>query len=132
MPISQPTYGITIANLVSHIGQYVDNSGLATVLPITSNYTLLAADARKIIEVNSSSLVTITIPPSLAWSDSEWVEILRVGTGGVTISPGSGVTAESAGLSGQLSGSRNLRVQKSNAVIRKRSTNLYLLVGDFA
>ena len=109
---------------------YAEELGRATVLSVGSSRNLLSTDIRQVLEVSAAA--TITIPFNLSWADGEWCEIVRVGTGAVTIAAAGSVTLESAGAEGMVTGSRILRVQMSSGIIRKRGTNLYLAVGDFS
>ena len=67
--------------------------GLTSQITATS-YTLKYSDAFKKNKANSSSAQTITIPPnsSVTYDIDQEIVIQRLGTGSVTITPGSGVT----------------------------------------
>lgn len=60
----------------------------------TGAYTLVLSDAGKVVEVNSSSAVALTIPPasSVAFPVGANVSVMQTGTGTVTVTAGSGVT----------------------------------------
>jgi len=58
---------------------------------VTSNYTVTAANAGGFIYSTSSSAITITVPDVLAVGDR--VDIIRDGSGTVTIAAGTGVTS---------------------------------------
>jgi hypothetical protein len=92
----------------------------------TSSYTLDDLDLRDgIVEMNSSSATTFTIPTNaaLAWPVGASMDILGTGTGEVTIAGANGVTVNSTpGL--------KLRTQWSSATILKRSENSWIVYGD--
>jgi hypothetical protein len=63
----------------------------------TSSYTLVLADAGKVVEMNSSSANNLTIPlnSSVAYSIGTEITITQYGTGRTTIVATSGVTTRS-------------------------------------
>lgn len=92
----------------------------------TASYTLSLSDKNKMIEVNSSSATTITVPTN---STAEFpigsqISILQTNTGQVTVAPVSGAVTVNAtpGL--------KLRAQWSSATLIKRAENVWVLVGD--
>lgn len=92
-----------------------------------SSYTLIIDDKDKIIEINSSSGTTLTIPAnsSVPFEIGSSISILQTGSGQVTISGAVGVTVNGTpGL--------KLRAQWSFATLIKRSINTWVLVGDTA
>lgn len=99
---------------------------LEQYLNVTASTTLtLATHQYQVIEANSASNITLTIPTNAAqaFPIGTTITIIRVGTGEVTLSPDTGVT-----LNNPL-GNR-LRVQWSTATIRKRATDTWLISGD--
>lgn len=60
----------------------------------TINYTLQASDYTACVDMNASSPVTVTVPQNV-FSVGDYVDIQQLGTGGVQIIPGSGVTVNS-------------------------------------
>lgn len=92
----------------------------------TVNYTLVAGDAGKVIEVNNASARTVTIPPnsSVPFAIGTVIEIARRGTGGVTLAPGAGVTLNSEG------GALGIVHQYGRASLYKRATDEWDIVGD--
>lgn len=102
--------------------------GTAIVTNVQSGttYTLILTDQDKALELTNASAVTVTIPPysTVAFPTGSVIELLRYGAGEVSVSPGAGVT-----LLSPLS-ARRLNLQYSSAVIRKRSTDEWLLEGD--
>jgi hypothetical protein len=80
-----------------------------------ADFTLALADAGTIIEAESASAITVTVPPgiSVPFIDNTLIEISQTGLGTVTLAPGSGVTLHNAaGLS--------TRTQWSSISLRKR------------
>lgn len=101
-------------------------AGIATNVR-TISYTLVSADAGKAVEFNNSNAATLTVPPnsSVGLPLGTVIEVVGLGSGQVTIAPGSGVTLRSAtGL--------KLRVQFSVASLRKRATDEWVVAGDLA
>lgn len=120
---SKPTtlsgYGITDAETVGLVVGVVTN---------TTSYTLVLTDAGKIIEQNSGSATTVTIPPntSVAFPTNTRLDIVRYGSGSVTLVAGSGVTIRSAG------GALAITTQYAGCSIYKRSTNEWVAVGTLS
>ena len=94
----------------------------------TSSYTLALADAYTLIQVNSASNLTVTIPPnsSVALPVGTQVLVSRLGAGTVTIVAGSGVTLRAAGSEVAL------RAQYSMAGLLKIATDTWAVFGDLA
>jgi len=96
-----------------------------SINPQTTAYELVLADNGKIVEVSSSSDVTLTVPTNAnqGFATGAQVTILQTSTGQVTIAGASGVTVNGTpGL--------KLRAQWSSAVLVKRSTNSWVALGD--
>lgn len=100
----------------------------ATMGSVTSNYTLVASDAGKLIQVNSTGTVTITVPAAstASYTAGAAIAIARIGTGAVLIGSAAGVTINSTSTAGTPS----LRAQYSSAQLYERADNLWLLIGD--
>jgi hypothetical protein len=77
---------------------HVQTIGRPPVKTITANYTLTAADEGYIIRCNSSSDITVTIPPhsTAALPNGFLVHLYRYGTGEVIVSAGAGVALRTA------------------------------------
>jgi hypothetical protein len=95
----------------------------------TASYTLVITDQSKIIEVNSSSSTSVTIPldSTVNFPIGTYIVVMQTGTGQVTLDPtvgiGEFVTVNTTpGL--------KLRTQWSMASLIKRGTNLWVAVGD--
>jgi hypothetical protein len=88
------------------------------------NYTLVLADKDKLVELSSSSAITITIPQdaSVNFPVGTTLMLVQTGTGQVTVS-NSGITLVSA------TGTKT-RAQYSVASLIKRASNSWLLSGD--
>jgi hypothetical protein len=86
---------------------------------------LVLADAGTLVEMNSASALTWTIPPnsSVAFPIGTIVESSQMGAGQVTITAGAGVTIRTAS-------SLTTRAQYSTVSVRKRATDEWVLSGD--
>lgn len=132
-----PTGSIAATDVQAAIAEVASEYAAADATVVantqTSSYTLVLGDAGKTIEMNSASATVVTIPPnsSVAFPVGTVIEICRIGAGSVTITDGVGVTIpnrlESAGTT-----SRTIANQWSTAAIRKRATDVWVLVGDIA
>ena len=100
-------------------------SGVLDIAQKTSDYTLVLADAGRVLEVNSPNAVTITIPTnaSVAFATGTQVAITRMGAGAVTVAAAGGVTLRSS------DGRTKIAKQYSSAAVIKVATNEWLLVG---
>ena len=99
---------------------------LTTFVEKTASYTLDTLSHQDgIIEMNSSSPTTFTIPTNaaLAWPIGASMDIFQTGTGEVTIVGDTGVTVN------RTPGNK-LRTQWSSATILKRGTDNWILYGD--
>jgi hypothetical protein len=96
------------------------------IISKTENYTLTNLSERdSLIEVNSTSPVTITIPTNsaVAFPVGTTLDILGVNTGLITIAGDSGVTVNATpGL--------KLRTQWSSCTLFKRGENAWVVYGD--
>jgi hypothetical protein len=95
---------------------------------VTADYTVLAGDAGYVIEVDSPSLVTITLPQDSvqAFPVGASVHIVRAGAGAVAIATGTGATVVDA--DGFVS-PREIFSQWGHADARKRAANTWHLIG---
>jgi len=75
-----------------------DDSTLAFNAQTGTTYTLVAADAGKLVTMSNTSSITVTIPPSV-FSVGNQINIAQINTGQVTFAQGAGVTINSAGAS---------------------------------
>lgn len=98
-----------------------------TIESKSASYTLVLTDSAKLIEVNSSSATTLTIPTnsSVAFPVGTTISILQAGSGQITIAGASGVTVNGTpGL--------KTRTQWSSAAIVKRGTDAWVALGDLS
>jgi hypothetical protein len=89
----------------------------------TNDYTLALSDAGKVVPVNGSSTVTITVPgnSSVAFPVGTVINIYNASENLVVISGEAGVTVRNAGT---------MAVQYSEISLRKRATNEWVLAGS--
>lgn len=93
----------------------------------TGAYTTVLTDRDNLIEVNSASGVTVTIPTnaSVAYPVGTSFDILQTGAGQITIAGAAGVTVNATpGL--------KLRTQWSSATLFKRATDTWVVYGDLS
>jgi len=96
-----------------------------------TTYTLVAADANKLVTASNASAITITVPPSV-FSANDVINVQQIGAGQVTFAAGSGVTITSNGAT---SAAPKLRVQYSACSIICSvggATPSFTIIGDIA
>lgn len=106
-------------------------SGTVLEVPIstntqTSSYTLVLADAGRLVEINSASATTLTIPAdaSVNFPVGTKIDVLQTGTGQITIA-GSGFTPNATpGL--------KISAQWGAASLVKRGTNSWVVIGNLS
>jgi len=89
-----------------------------------ASYTLVTADAGKLITVNSASATTITVNGSLDLATGGRIDLLQLGAGQVTVSASGATVNGTPGL--------KLRAQYSGASLVCTASDVYVLVGDTA
>lgn len=92
----------------------------------TTSYTLVLADAGKLIEINNAGATTLTIPAdaSVAFPVGTKIDVLQTGAGQVTIA-GSGFTPNATpGL--------KISAQWGAATLVKRGTNSWVVIGNLS
>jgi hypothetical protein len=91
-----------------------------------TSYTLVSGDEGKVIDINSGSSETLTVPAdsSVAFPNGTQLVIIRSGTGELAIAGESGVLVNSA------QGNLNLNYQYSAATLIKLSTDNWYVFGD--
>jgi hypothetical protein len=94
----------------------------------TASYTLVLADADKLVEMNVGTANDLTIPlnSSVAFVTGTQILLAQYGAGQTTIVPTSGVTVRSNGAK------LKLNVQYSGATLIKIDTDEWYLFGDIA
>jgi len=90
----------------------------------TASYTLLTADAGKLITMTVASANNVTVDGSLDLSVGQRIDIAQMGTGQTTV-VASGTTVVATPT-------LKLRTQYSSASLICTATDTYLLVGDLA
>lgn len=111
---------------------WVNSPALTTLTRYTieskaGSYTLVLADANKLIEMNVATANNLTVPPnsSVAFATGAQIHLLQTGAGQTTVLGGAGVTVN--GTPGV-----KLRAQWSYATLIKRASDTWVLVGDLA
>ena len=115
-----PTIPTGIANK-----RYVDTVSINVQ---TASYSLALTDSGKLIEMNSSSSNTVTIPldSSINFDIGTSIDVYQYGTGQTTIAGDIGVTIRSSG------NKLNLTSQYSAATLVKRAANDWVVMGDLS
>ena len=107
-----------------------DTSKLAVNLSFNSQtvtaYTLVASDASKLVTLNNTSAITVTVPASI-FTIGQQINIQSTGVGVVTIQ-GDGTTTLTS--TGATPSAPVLRVQYSAATIICTGSNTFTVVGD--
>jgi hypothetical protein len=120
------TAGVASSNLRMKIG----SDGAVAIYNIfnrqTSSYTLVLADAGKIVEMNVGSANNLTVPlnSSQAFPIGTEIQVLQYGAGQTTIVATSGVTLRSK--SGQL----KIANQYTGVTLVKVGTNEWYVIGN--
>jgi len=93
----------------------------------TDTYTLVAADAGRLITINSGSSKSLIIPPasSVAFPTGTHIDVARLGDGALTVTGGAGVTVHAT--PGQ-----KLRARYSGASMVLYAGDTWLVVGDLS
>ena len=109
-----------------HAGKWRNYNDSCWLETKTADYQIVLLDAGKTIRVESSSNVTITIPSyaTIPFVVGQKIEIVRKGSGEVSIAPAAGVTLYSK------NSNRKIAAQWSGAVLVKDDTNAWILIGD--
>jgi phage baseplate assembly protein gpV len=113
------TLETTVDGLVEDVAALEAGSGLS-ITAVTGSYTLQTSDAGKLIQVNSSSAVTISVPTT-GFATGDEIYIATIGTGKVTVGGAATVNAPS--------GVKTLVGQYSTAALVKLSS-YWILFGD--
>jgi hypothetical protein len=95
-----------------------------TVNAQTAAYTLLTADAGKLVTVDSASNLDVTVDGSLDLEVGQRIDLLRLGTGTVTVVASVATVNGTPGL--------KLRARYSAATLLCVATDVYVLLGDLA
>lgn len=127
---SQQLDPITTTNLRVIINRINTLQGNHKVLDIntqtSATYTLVLADAHRLVIRSNSSANTVTVPTntSVAFPVGTQITVVQTGTGTTSIAAAGGVTINSA------DDATALRVRYSACSLVKIDTNIWLLIGD--
>ena len=109
-----------------------DTAKLAVNLTLNAKtgttYTLIATDASKLITLNNSSAIAVTVPAGI-FTVGQQINVQGIGAGAVTIQC-DGTTVLTS--TGSTTNAPVLRTQYSAATIICTATNTFTVVGDFA
>lgn len=117
---------VTQAKLADRVVGSAEYDSLTLNAQTGTTYTLVLADAHKLVTLNNGSAITLTVPPnsSVAFETGDQVNLLQLGAGQVTVAAGSGVTLRSEGTKVKLTG------QYALATLVKIGTDEWVLVGN--
>ncbi len=90
-----------------------------------TTYTLVGADAGKLLKMNNAAATVLTVPPnsSVAFDIGVTVTVVNYGAGQVTLTAGAGVTIYS------YNSALNITGQYGQAVLTKCDTDLWIAAG---
>lgn len=134
--IVTPIYGTvvflkqnSVGNTINDLQIYTGSTWESVVDPVyvfnqqSTSYTLVIADAFKMIEMSAGGTLTIPLDASVDFPIGTAIDILQTGSSQVTLAGAVGVTVNSTpGL--------KLRAQWSSATIIKRAANTWVAMGD--
>jgi hypothetical protein len=117
---------VTQAKLADRVVGSAEYDSLTLNAQTGTTYTLVLADAHKLVTLSNSSAITLTVPPnsSVAFETGDQVNLLQLGAGQVTVAAGSGVTLRSQGSKVKLNG------QYALATLVKVASDEWVLVGN--
>ena len=92
-----------------------------------TTYTTVLTDEGKVVTLNNSGAITLTIPPNsdVAYPVGTRIDFIQIGAGQVTVAGGTGVTVNATPT-------LKLRAQHSGASCIKIATDTWVLLGDLA
>lgn len=121
---------------MKYLGPKSDSSNLAsqgdvfgkaqTLNAQTGAYTLASTDAGKLVTVNTSSNVTITVDTSTGLTAGQRIDLLTIGTGTITVDSAANAVTLNA------TPGKKLRARYSGATLLCLASNDYVLIGDLA
>ena len=96
----------------------------------TTPYTLVAGDLGKLITMNASTGMTLSIPAnsSVAFTVGDRIDVVQIGTGALQIVGASGVTVNCTPQG--TANTANIRAQWSSATMVKINTDQWIVLGD--
>ena len=117
---------VTQAKLADRVIGSAEYDSLTLNAQTGTTYTLVLADAHKVVTLSNASPITLTVPPnsSVAFEIGDQVNLLQLGAGQVTVAAGSGVTLRAQGTRVKLNG------QYALATLVKIGTDEWVLVGN--
>jgi hypothetical protein len=120
----------TIASFTNANHTHADAAGggsiLYTLNTQTASYTLVLADAGKVIPVSNASANNVTVPPnsSVAFPTGSVITLIQTGAGQTTIVAGAGVTIQSE------NSKLKLKAQYATAGLLKIATDTWVAFGN--
>ena len=116
---------VTQAKIADRAVGSAELTNLTVATAITDTYTLVLADAQKIIPLNKATAFTVTVPPnsSVAFTIGDQVNLLQTGAGQITVAGGSGVTVNPTAK-------LKLNGQYAAGTLVKVDTNSWVLIGN--
>jgi hypothetical protein len=118
---------VTQAKLADRVVGSAEYNNLTLNAQTGTTYTLVLADAHKVVTLNNASPIALTVPTnaSVAFSVGDQISLVQIGAGQVTVAGAGGVTVNSTpGL--------KLRTQWSGATLLKTAENSWVLFGDLS
>lgn len=117
---------VTQAKLADRVIGSAEYDNLTLNAQTGTTYTLVLADAHKLVTLSNASAITLTVPPnsSVAFETGDQVNLLQLGAGQVTVAAGSGVTLRAQGSKVKLNG------QYAIATLVKIASDEWVLVGN--
>lgn len=116
------------AETVAIIGTEVYTQAQSVNPQTGTTYTLVLADAGKMVSLSNASAITLTLPQdsAVAIAIGSYVDLYQLGAGQVTVVAGTGATLRISGLTAKA------RAQYSRFAVQKVSANTWVLMGDLA
>lgn len=98
----------------------------AQLVSKTANYVIALNDSGKVINMNSSSAVTVTVPTNatVAFPIGTTITVIQTGTGETSFVEAAGVTIRSK------NSYKKINTQYSGAQLVKLETDIWILIGD--
>lgn len=122
IPTSQKGANSGVATLDSNGKVTAAQTSARIVSPSSYPYTLQSSDAGCLITVTGSAARTVNIPATLPLGTE--IEIMKYGTGTVTVQAASGVT-----LNGTSAGSKQITEQYTSAVLKAITSTAWVIQG---
>jgi hypothetical protein len=107
-------------------GTAILNAPLSANTQTGTTYTLVLADASKLVTLSNASAITLTVPAnsSVAYPAGTQILLAQLGVGQVTVAAAGGVTVSSRGTALKIAG------QYGMATLVKTGTDTWILSGD--